>query len=962
MCTANYSRAQVPLMQWYTIDEGLPSSEVYQLLQDREGFIWCCTGNGIARFDGTSFVSFTTANGFPDRGAYHMREDKRGRIWFIAFAGKICYYESGKFHSPVIPLVKNDFVRWMEETPDGRLLFLTHNGNVIMQWPDGHFRSYPVHSQALFHGRLLSPDSLIIASDFYFCLHLPTGKVTKLDIPAQPHRRFIRVLPFTSQKVLLTADNGVYVYGHESLSFIALSKGTMPEPICGLVNDNDDLWIGTYGGALRFAGGQMDTTNMKYILPGRGVTSVIRDHEGNLWFSVYNEGICMLPRQFTSVYNRENGLMSDRSILRVVKGNDNSVYAFSSLGQLFRLDSARAMAAGNLPIVTSTMGTFTAWESGEGVMVSTAGVFCHLKNGVLSAPDRDIHALLRYCPYAPSTPGCWVFPHLVNNKLAAIREYNERTKKDTVRWQAKNNAANENMICTFLRPAVERGCYWLGLRKGVVYLGQNGSMWFAADMIPELGTTVTYIANDLSGKTWIGTTTAGVFRFDGKKMIAHYNMDNGLPGNYCNFLYADNVQGMWICTNAGLAWIRPDHAVPVTVFRSPEILPGREAISMCKVGRRVYVATTKGVGSFMDNVQQLPDVFPPVYIKNIKIDGQNKDVFTAYDLEPGQNNLELSFAAIAFRKGGVMRYRYQLEGADTGWNYTSAGHIQYRSLPPGHYTFRVFALSAAGLSSKIPAIISFTIPPAWWQTWWFRSLAVLMIAAVLFSIVFLRARAVQKANRARQQLLETRLQALRAQINPHFVFNALNSVQSFIFSQQPEQANEYLVSFARMMRMISEGSDKETILLRDEIRFLHYYIEMEKLRFDDDFSYRIVIDPTVDVESFRIPPMILQPIIENAFKHGLAAKQGEKRLLIHFSGDRNCLYVRVEDNGTGRKSRQGEDVLDKTALGIANVRQRLLLLRDKGDKKEPVCISDLYDGDKPAGVRVDLVIGRPVKQ
>jgi two-component sensor histidine kinase len=961
LCITVALPAQVPLMQWYTVGDGLPSSQVYQVLQDRDGFIWCSTGNGIARFDGTNFVSFTIADGFPDRGAYHMVLDSRGRIWFLTFSGKTCYYESGRFHSPEIPLVKNDFVRWLEETPDGRLLFLTNKGNVIMQWPDGRFRNYPVSNVPLYHGQLLGSDSLILATDSFFCLHLPTGKVTSLEIPLQPNRRFVRVLPLSRRKLLLTADKGVYQYENGRLSFITLSNGIMPEQVCALVNDNGDLWIATYGGAFRFKGGRIDTTNMECVLPGHGVTSIIKDHEGNLWFSVYNEGICMLPRQFTSVYNSENGLAPDRNILCVVRGNDNHAYAFSTLGKLFRLDSTKAVPVGQLPGTAPTMETITTWECEQDVMVSNGKFYCHLKDGAIGKPDQHMQDVFLYTVYAPTTPGNWICPSIMDN-LLEIWEYNERTKQITTRWHADLGSKRESMIaCSYLLPAVQAGCYWLGTREGLIYLGQEGSMWFAADSIPELRTTVTFIAHDLSGKTWVGTTINGVFCFDGKKLIAHYTTANGLPGNYCNFLYPDNVQGMWICTNAGLAWIRPGHAMPVTVYSSSEILPGREAISMCKVGRRVYVATTKGIGSFMDNVQQSPDVFPPVYINNIRIDGQDKNLDALYDLDPGQNNLELSFTAIAFRKGGTMRYRYQLEGADTGWNYTTAGHIQYRSLPPGNYIFRVFALSAAGLSSKVPAIVAFTIPPAWWQTWWVRLFAALLVGAVLFSIVYVRVRVVQKANRIRQQLLETRLQALRAQINPHFIFNALNSVQSFIFSQQPEQANEYLVNFARMMRMISEGSEKETILFREEIAFLHYYIEMEKLRFDDNFQYHIEIDESIDADSFRIPPMILQPIIENAFKHGLAAKKGEKRLLIRFSGDAGCLYVRVEDNGTGRKSRPGEEELEKTPLGIANVRQQLLLLRDKWEKYEPVSITDLYDGDKPAGVRVDLIIRLQVK-
>ncbi len=958
LCMTSILPAQVPLVQWYTVDDGLPGSQVYQVLQDRNGFIWCSTGSGVARFDGKNFVTFSTADGFPDRGAYHLVEDSRGRIWFMTFSGKACYYERGRFFSPDVPMVKNDFVRWLVEMPDGRLLFLTNKGYVIMQSPGGYTRNYYVGPSPLFHGQLLGSDTLIIGSDRYFSLQLSTGIVAEINIPVQPKRRFLRVLPFTKRKLLLTTDLGFYQFSEKGLQDIIIDGEIMAEQVCTMDDKNGDLWVGTYSGAIRFAGGQIDREHMYWTLKGHGITSIIRDHEGNLWFSVFNEGICMLPKQFTSVYNRENGLLADRNLLRIVVGKDNGVYAFTGTGDMFRIDSTQAVHAGRLPMPLPTVEVVLAWNAYPEIILGSGNLIFRLNDGVISHDDEMSRFFIGKF-FAFSRPGYWIFPDQ-RDQLLEINEYNEQTQKYKTVWSAQNDRV-PTISCMNLFAGGE-GSYWLGTRNGAVYLDATQKLWFVSDDIPELRTMITNLARDVSGKTWIGTANEGVFCFDGKKLIAHYNIKNGLPGNSCNSFYPDQVEGMWACTNGGLAWIRPGNTTPVNVFRSPEMLPGQEALSMCKVDRRVYVATTKGVGSFLDNAGQLPAVFPPVYISSVKVDGQNKNVFDSCKMEPGQDNLELNFTAIEYRKGGAMRYRYQLEGADTGWSYTSTSHIQYRSLQPGKYIFRVYALNAAGLSSKFPAVLAFTIPPAWWQTWWFRFGAGIFLLGVIFSMIFLRARAVRKVADVRRQWLETRLQSLRAQINPHFVFNALNSVQSFVFSKQPEQANEYLVNFARMMRMISEGAEKETILLREEIAFLDYYILMEKLRFEDDFEYNIITDPEVDVNSFRIPPMIIQPFIENAFKHGLAQKEGRKILQVQFSGEANRLFVRIEDNGTGRKERPVEKEMEKSALGIANVIQRLVLLQRKSKRTSPVTITDLYTDDgQPAGVRIDLVIALPEK-
>jgi ligand-binding sensor domain-containing protein len=958
-CAPAFLHARQPLMQWWTVDQGLVSSQVYQVLQDREGFLWCATGNGISRFDGTRFANFGRADGFPDRGAFRMFADSRGRIWFMTFSGRTCYFENGSFHPPSFALT-NEFVRWVEEAPGG-MLFLTGSGKVIVEETSGKLRTIQVAGEGLIHGCITGGDTLLAATrDGYYLVDCASGNSEKLAVPIQPQRKFVRPFRMADGAILLPADFGFYVFDHRALSFHKISSALMPEQLYSLSEKNKDLWVGTSDGVFNFPGGNISAQNSSRLLTGHTVTSVLKDHEGNYWFSVYNQGICMMPQPRTEVYNRENGLLQEQRIIRVIRAGDKSVYAFASTGEVYRFDSTRAVQTGHLPITVPIIDLMHAYPLADGSTILASGdMFCRMRNGTVGSMDNSMRSQMMYSVFTVSGKSWLRIAR--HDSILTIEEYDQRTNKKTERFRARPDKRVAATVFTTMTDRDKYGGYWLGSRQGLIYLNADSSVWLAGNEIPALSGAISHLMQDAAGHVWVATLSEGVFCFDGKRLLEHYTTANGLPGNSCNSLYADEQPGIWACTSAGLARIRPGTALPMMVYRCPEMLPGFEAISMCKSGHRVYVATTKGVSAFDERTLLPPVVCPPVHMSQVTVNGRKMEMQNNYRFEAEQHNVDLAFTAINFRKTGDIRYRYHLDGLDTAWLISTVSHVQYRALPPGDYTFSVYALNAAGMMSRTPAVLSFTVLPAYWQTWWFRIIAVVVCVSLLLLLMYLRVRSARRAEEGRRQLLDLRLQALRSQISPHFVFNALNSVQGFIFYHQPEEANRYIVHFARLMRMISDYSAQETIRLQQEIDFLECYVAVEKMRFSDELECSITVDRALDRAACRIPPMILQPVVENAFKHGLPGREGAKRLLIHFSGSGRQLLVTIEDNGTGRQTRAADDEMQHRSLGLANVRQRLLLLQRNAERKnDPVRITDLFaeDGSR-AGLRVELFISVP---
>jgi sensor histidine kinase YesM len=286
-------------------------------------------------------------------------------------------------------------------------------------------------------------------------------------------------------------------------------------------------------------------------------------------------------------------------------------------------------------------------------------------------------------------------------------------------------------------------------------------------------------------------------------------------------------------------------------------------------------------------------------------------------------------------------------------------------LAPGDYKFIAKAVNHQNKESDQTVEIKFMIYPAYWQTIWFQ----LFLGVVLFIIflcgILVRIRLIKKKEeektRLNKMLGELELTALKAQMNPHFIFNSLGSIQNLINRDKKTEANIYLSKFAKLLRLTLDNSDKKEIPLADEINMLELYLGLEALRFNNQFEYKIEMDESVDIYEVKIPTMILQPFCENAIKHGLLPKKAEAILLLQFeTTEDNTLHCIIQDNGIGRVQREKlkeSSVSGHISKGIKITRNRLELVNQLRNKPAEIKITDLYDEEnKAVGTRVDILI------
>jgi hypothetical protein len=329
------------------------------------------------------------------------------------------------------------------------------------------------------------------------------------------------------------------------------------------------------------------------------------------------------------------------------------------------------------------------------------------------------------------------------------------------------------------------------------------------------------------------------------------------------------------------------------------------------------------------------------------------------------NNISFRYVGICLTNPAKVFYQYKLEGFDKTWSpVTTEDLAAYSNLPPGNYVFKIKASNNEGIWNAQPYSFSFRIERPFWKTWWFWTLSILFIAAVITILFFLRVRAIKQKERVimkrNVEMAEMEMKALRSQMNPHFIFNSLNAIQHFILKSDAPSASKYLNKFAKLIRMILNNSEKSTVSVREEVDALKLYLELEQLRFENKFDYTVEIDRDLDADYFEIPAMLLQPYVENAVLHGLNPKEGKGLLEVRIKSDNNYIVCSVIDNGIGRQKSEllKRDRLQKhESLGTKITNTRLELLNRIHNSEMNVVVKDLYSNDgTAAGTRVDVYV------
>lgn len=489
------------------------------------------------------------------------------------------------------------------------------------------------------------------------------------------------------------------------------------------------------------------------------------------------------------------------------------------------------------------------------------------------------------------------------------------------------------------------------------------------------------ITQAISGEILFSTETQGLSvlsnPFTATEAIALFGIEDGLPGESISCILKDADGHCWLATNGGLSLFDAEKRTFRNFSKSHGLIDNfLDSKLYQSADGAIYLGFENSYQRFYpEQLLQAKKEEGFVHLSSFKVNGKETvwDTNGQLSLHHLQTNIAFSFAFLTKNHTPGYRLLYKLDDIDADWVMADEkASAQYNSLIPGKYRFRIKALDQQGKQQGREFHLQVHIQPPWYETWWFYTLLGVLVAGTIVAFYRYRIRHIHQQNALKQnfnkQLNETEMRALRAQMNPHFIFNCLNSINRYIVKSDHKTASNYLTKFSKLIRLILDNSASDTISLDREIQTLQLYLDMEALRFDHAFTYEINCREIEDAESIIIPSMLLQPYVENAIWHGLLNKtEGEGKLWIYFKQlSPNLLLAEIRDNGVGRKKAKeltsSDPALRKKSYGIQISRERLQLANVLYNQEGSVEIIDLENDAEPAGTCVLVKIPLQPKQ
>jgi ligand-binding sensor domain-containing protein len=489
------------------------------------------------------------------------------------------------------------------------------------------------------------------------------------------------------------------------------------------------------------------------------------------------------------------------------------------------------------------------------------------------------------------------------------------------------------------------GQIWIGTRGGIGKYIANADTFKVYKQVlnnPESMSENTGFAmyEDEQKNIWVGTYGGGLNKLDIKtEKFKHYTTDDGLIDNNVVSIVPDKKGNFWLGTFSGISVFNPS----TESFQNFNKKSGLSNVGYSSFfygkGRysdRLFYGGDTDIDFFYPDSISPSTIDPNIHLTDFKLfnktvltKGGNQNTKTFFldediafikqiTLKYEQNVVGFDFVALDYSSPKTVKYAYKLEGFDTAWQYIgNQRSATFTNLNPGDYTFKVKATNGDGIWGTKMATLKLTILAPWWQTWWFRSLVFFTISGLAYVFYRYRFNQIKEKEALKsalnQRIAEVEMEALRSQMSPHFIFNCLSAITRFILNHENDAATLYLTKFSRLVRLVLNHSQKETIPLSKELDAIQLYLDMEELRFHEQFTYTINVDKSLETDKISVPPMLIQPYLENAVWHGLLPKKtADNRLEMDIKKEGNSLMITIEDNGIGRE--KAADLKSKTAL------------------------------------------------
>jgi ligand-binding sensor domain-containing protein len=925
----------------YDTKDGLAGSTVYRICQDKKGYLWFATDNGVSMFDGKKFRNFTTENGLTDNDILFIEPDSKGRVWMSPFNKTICYYYNGKiYNSSNDPVLKNSRFSsnlvMAGENPAGDV-FLYTNETVFKYTRTGELKRIADYNE-LARPYSLNPSKFMFMNEFLKHPPYHAVLINGTSVFTEKNDSFV----FTGKINIDTSR--IYKIFRITEKMEVSYFDWMPENTFTSISilGNGELAYNTMNGSWFID--SMGKFNLNPFLPGKKITCALKDNEGNVWFSTIGEGVYRLSSMSIKTFSgNQEAFCLEKSKDRIYAGSaDGSLKEIKNLHLekeiSFPPDPKRKLIRRLYTLKADNYGNLFLGFDAYLIRFNEKQRAISMVNPIKSIDIIDGNSIL------VST----------NSHILKLRSHDLKIL-DTV-WRERGT-----------KVVYDKGFYYIGTLNGLIVIDTaDKTATRAGQNNPLLNKRIVDICKMPDGSLWIATNDNGVLLYRNGYAETVINAQNGLSSNICKSVFVkDNY--LWVGTNKGLSKIDTRTKKVVIRYSTSEGLASDIINAIYAEDSIIWVCSPAGVTYF--NEKDIAGSSVAILdIAAIRVSGNEVDPGSNLQLSYKNNNISFEYTTISFKSAGEIVYHYKLTGLDNDWKQTALTTLSYPTLPPGDYEFQLYAVNKFGQRSDT-IFIPFSIATPFWKTIWFWAVIGLFAIGAIWFLLNLRYKRMQERMKEKNELLQrmTELEqaSLRAQMNPHFIFNCLNSIQYFILKGKINESNKYIAQFGSLIRQTLDNSARANITIADEMNYLTSYMELEKMRFPSSFDYEICIDSNIRTDYTYIPSMLLQPFVENALRHGIRYKQeGTGTVKIEVRETNHEVLFSIEDNGIGREAAaryKSEQHIEYQSKGIMLTQRRVAILNANNTEKINTTIIDLKDEKGiPSGTKVLLSFPLPV--
>ena len=921
------------------IDEtaGLPTSTIYSLIEDEGHKIWLATDQGLFIYDGKAFINIRHPK--QKGNAVFNLSLNQYNIWYNNIYGQLFKIN----YQSINPKLQAD----LKEELGGDLANFYIEKDIKLFSEKGIFKITP-DSKVKKITKDQAISSISTGNENYYINQLGHLKDFKSE-------SVLKRFNFSQKKAqLLTIQGDVYVYGitakqnqlyHiKSAKFFELDEKLSETSIIKSKQIGREQWLLTKNGAFLVDIEVNKLIVKKHILATYTITDVIRDFNNNYWYTSLNDGIFIIKNfQFLNL----NLNFNNNSLSELQQINENKLAVANNKGEFIikNLQNGEIEDHVKLP---------------HNVNIS--------KMLYLAASNE----LLISCTNEAS------FSYNLNSKQIknlgskyAVAKALQVISEDSLLYLPYNKSIIKTKNTDYLLDSIRPNTGYFNKTSKQIFIStvEGLKIYGLKSLKPQKILDSIYVsqfANSNSNHTWITTFDHKLYKISSEGNLQAFKLQSRFKDKSIASIAVDEQERLWISTSDNIfVYDESKNSLELlSIFNNYN----SHFYKLLSLGNSMLIETKNQLLYFKSAAHYSPNnyIIPAPRIKQIGIN--HLESVQNNTLEYNQRDIKFTFQATGLNANQLYSYGYKLDGYETNWNYTDIGiqSISYVNIPPGSYSFKVKTIYNNNFSKGV-AKYQFTIKKAFWQTWWFVTLVIgltLLVILIIYKFIG-KKRDLKKEEELKKAILESRvnllkLENLRSQMNPHFIFNALNSIQDYILANEKKLASKYLIKFSRLVRIYLNHSQKNTINLQEELQALELYLSLEKLRFEDTLTYNIFVDRALQQEKIKVPSLFIQPYVENAIKHGLLHKKENRILQINFKSIKNnSLICEIIDNGIGRDESMKINLKRQNkpaSFAMTANNERVNLYNRINTNQIKISIEDISKDNKIGGTKVTIHI------